>query len=429
VIKKNTLLIKLGNVFFLGYNRLMFDQMLYQLKRPYHFFKTGLLRGLTSQIKYKFPEKKLKIICITGTDGKTTTSTLTYHLLKTAGKKVGLISTVAAYIGDEQIDTGLHVTAPGPMKLRAFMQKMVTANCEYLVLEMTSHGAYQFRDWGIKPLIAGVTNITHEHLDYHLNYENYVEAKALILQKAQTVFLNQDDQSFYRLKQKMDLKKQQVRSYSLEHELDKKLEKAIQEKFPEKYNQANAHLAVSIAEDIDIEIKKLVKGISSFKGVPGRMEEIKNNKKLKIIIDFAHTPNALYQALTSLRQQLKQQKNSGKLIAVYGCAGLRDQSKRPMMGKIGVQLADLVVFTAEDPRTEDVWSIIRQMKEQLETGHNKIVSIADREQAIEFALTKLAKPGDTIGILGKGPEKSMCYGTIEIPWSDKEAVKKILKKI
>jgi len=119
---------------------------------------------------------------------------------------------------------------------------------------------------------------------------------------------------------------------------------------------------------------------------------------------------------------MKKEKITGKLIAVYGCAGLRDAEKRPVMGKIGLQHADLVVYTAEDPRTEDVWSIIRQMKEQLETGHNRVVSIGDRKEAIDFAINKLAKNGDLVGLFGKGPEKSMCYGTVEYPWSEEAIV-------
>jgi UDP-N-acetylmuramoyl-L-alanyl-D-glutamate--2,6-diaminopimelate ligase len=157
------------------------------------------------------------------------------------------------------------------------------------------------------------------------------------------------------------------------------------------------------------------------------MQFIKNDKNFKIVVDFAHTPQGLRSALTALRFIMKKEKMPGKLIAVYGCAGLRDAIKRPMMGQIGVELADLLVFTAEDPRTEDIWSIIRQMKEALTSGHNKILSIPDRREAIHFAIQKLAKKGDLIAILGKGPEQSMCYGTTEIPWSDEKIVSEALK--
>lgn len=391
--------------------------------------KTGILKGLVSQVKYGFPAKNIKVIALTGTDGKTTSSILTYHLLQSAGKKAGLISTVFARIGDRQIDTGLHVTAPTPDKLLGFVRQMLDQDAEYLVIELTSHGIYQYRDWGLKPEIAGLTNITHEHLDYHLTYDNYLEAKALLLKKAKTVVLNQDDQSFYKVKQHLDAKEQKILSYSQEDQLDSQIKQAINQRFPETYNQMNARLAVKIASAVGLDSDQISQGIKSFPGVPGRMESVANDQELNIFIDFAHTPNGLRQALISLRKKLSEQEKNGRLIAVYGCAGLRDQAKRPEMGRTGVELADLAVFTAEDPRTENVWSIIRQMKEQLETGHDKIVSIADRQRAIEFTLKQLAQPGDIIGIFGKGPEKSMCIGTKEYPWSDKKSAKKTLDQM
>lgn len=403
------------------------SELIYQLKRPYHFLKTGLLRGLPARIKYRFPDKKLKILAITGTDGKTTSSTLLYHILKESGKKVALISTVGAYIGEEKIETGFHVTSPSPDQLFAFMKKMLDRQIEYLVLEFTSQGAYQSRLFGINPLIAGVTNIDQDHFDYHLNYQNYLEAKAIVLKKAKTVVLNEDDQSYYRLKKFFPSSLYHVLEYSQEQKLSNKIEKAIKERFPEVFNQNNARLVSTIAIELGLEEEKISQSLITFQGVPGRMQFIENKKDLKIVVDFAHTPQGLRSALTALRLIMKKDKIPGNLIAVYGCAGLRDAIKRPMMGEIGVELADLLVFTAEDPRTEDIWSIIRQMKESLTTGHNKISSVPDRQEAINFAIQKLAKKGDLTAIFGKGPEKSMCYGTTEIEWSDEAAVKLALK--
>ncbi|HCR81676.1 MAG: UDP-N-acetylmuramyl-tripeptide synthetase [Candidatus Pacebacteria bacterium GW2011_GWB1_47_8] len=399
--------------------------LLYHLKYWYHFFKTGLLKGLPAAIRYGFPTRKLKIIAITGTDGKTTSSTLMYEVLKAAGKKAALLSTVAAYIGTEQIETGFHVTSPDAHDLQKLMAKMVKQKIKYLVLEFTSHGAYQHRLWGIKPLIAGVTNVTHEHLDYHLTYENYVEAKAMILERAKIVVLNEDDQSFHRLKKYLT-DHNRVVTYSVETPLPKKIRDAVEPKFPELYNQMNARLVTKIATQLGINHQTIAQGIWNFQGVPGRMEFVPNKRGLKIVIDFAHTPNALEEALKALRRHMKTNHLTGRLIAVYGAAGLRDLTKRPLMGKVGVQYADLVVFTAEDPRTEDVWSIIRQMKEQLVVGHNQVVSLGDREQAIHFAINHLARRGDLVAFFGKGPEKSMCYGTTEFPWSERAVVEQAL---
>ena len=405
----------------------MLANLLYQLKKPYHWFKTGWLKGLPAAIKYGFPARKLKIIAITGTDGKTTTTTLLYHILKAGGKRVALISTVAAYIGDQEIETGLHVTTPEADQLQKLMAQMVKEKIEYLVLEFTSHGAYQSRLFGIKPKITGVTNITHEHLDYHVTYQNYLEAKLSFINQAKTVVLNRDDQSFFRLKKHLPSRQYHILTYGLDDTLPKIITQAIKNRFPEIYNHSNARLAVTIARFLKLDKAAIATAISNFPSVPGRMQFVPNKQGIEVVVDFAHTPQALSEALSSLRRRLNRSRNRGKLIAVFGCAGLRDRAKRPMMGQIGVDQADLAVFTAEDPRTEDIWTIIRQMKEQLTTGHHKIVTLTDRHQAIEFALTKLAKKGDIVGIFGKGPEKSMCYGTIEKLWSDLAEVKKCLK--
>lgn len=405
----------------------MKSELLYRLKRPYHLLKTGLAKGLPARIRHGFPDKKLKIIAITGTDGKTTSSTLLYHILHQAGKKVALISTVAAYIEGEKIDTGLHVTSPAPDQLFALMKQMVKRDVEYVVLEFTSQGAYQHRLFGINPLIAGVTNIDQDHFDYHLNYRNYVAAKALGLQKAKTIVLNEDDQSYYRLKKILQGGGKHFLDYGQEIKLNNKIEQALKSRFVENFNQNNARLVSSIALELGLDAATISQAMLTFEGVPGRMQEVPNKKGVKIFIDFAHTPQGLRSALTALQVIRKKEKLSGKIIAVYGCAGLRDAAKRPIMGEIGVELADLCVFTAEDPRTEDIWSIIRQMKESLTTGHNKIVSIPDRQEAISFALGTLAKKGDIVAVFGKGPEKSMAYGAEELPWSEEEAIQKALR--
>lgn len=400
-----------------------FKQLVYRFKRFYHLIKTGLYRGLLAEIKYGFPSRKIKVLAITGTDGKTTSSTLLYHVLKTAGKKVALISTVAAYIGDEQISTGFHVTTPSPDQLQKLMKKLVNEGYEYLVLETTSQGIYQHRTWGIFPFISGITNISQDHFDYHLTYDNYLEAKALILRDSEKIILNKDDQSYEPLREILRVSDSKIVSYSKEHKLSGVINRAIKKKFKEEYNFSNSLLVTKFSKLLDIDDQDIADGIASFKGIPGRMEEITNKKGIKVIVDFAHTPQGLEAALSALKAQTKK---PSKLIAVYGCAGLRDAIKRPMMGKIGTDIADYCVFTAEDPRTEDIWSIIRQMKEQLKSNHQKVISIPDRGKAIEFALTKLAKRGDTVVILGKGHEQSMCYGNDEHPWDDREAVRKIL---
>lgn len=404
----------------------MFADILYALKRPYHFVKTGLLKGVLSEIKYGYPSKELHVSVITGTDGKTTSSTLLYHVLKTAGFEVGLLSTVAAYMGNEEIDTGFHVTSPQPGDVQRFMRKLVDGGYTHLVLEVTSHGSYQYRTWGIRPQLSGLTNIANEHLDYHLTYANYVAAKAEILKQAPTVVLNEEDQSYLKVRKHLG-PDHTIIPYSSDTKLPSKVLSAIKERFPEPYNQMNARLVYAMATTLGISDQDFVAAMQSFPGIQGRMEEIPSRKKFKVIVDFAHTPQGLDAALDALQLMRKKQKQKGRIIVVFGCAGLRDFKKRPIMGEIAVRKADLAIFTAEDPRTENVWSIIRQMKEQLTENHNKIISIADRGEAIAFAINELAKPGDIIGIFGKGHEKSMCYGTTEYPWSDQETVRNVLE--
>ncbi len=406
----------------------MLDFLLYRLKRPYHFIKTGLLQGLPAQIKYHFPNRHLTVVCVTGTDGKTTTSTLLYEVLKAAGKKVALLSTVAAYIGDDQIDTGFHVTTPDPAQIQKFMRRMVDEGYQYLVLEATSHGIYQSRLRGVVPKIVGITNITLEHLDYHLTHDLYVAAKAILAKKAEVSIINADDEmSFSKLKKELKDTATKIKTYSAQDELPAVVLKAISDRFSEPYNQMNSRLVYAMASELGVSDKDFVKGLKQFNGVPGRMETIGHYHGAEIIIDFAHTPKALEEVLYALQEKINRTSKNGQLIAVFGCAGLRDWKKRPLMGRIGAELANVAIFTAEDPRTEDVWCIIRQMKGNLGEYQAKVISIADRATAIQYALEHYAEPNNIIGIFGKGHEKSMSYGTVEYPWSDQEAVKQVMR--
>lgn len=397
--------------------------LIYHCKRPYHFVKTGLFNGLPAQLRYRFPEKKLSILVITGTDGKTTTTTLLHHLLTAAGKKAALVSTVAAKLGDQEVDTGLHVTSPQPSELYGFIQACVEAEMEYLVLELTSHGSYQYRDWGIRPLLTGLTNIAHEHLDYHPSFELYRQVKIDILNKAQSaVFLNEHDPSYRIVRRKIN-SGLQIHTYSTPTALNRVVNRAIKARFPEQYNQCNATLAVEMAHALEIPYTTLAEGIATFPGVKGRVQVLENNLDLSVVIDFAHTPQSIDASLAAARK-----KTTGTLWAVFGTAGLRDTTKRPLMGQAATKHADRVVLTTDDSRNENVWSIINQLKSDLGTEYGKVISIADRLEAIRFALSH-AVPGDAIYILGKGHEQSLAVGTEEIPWSDVEETAKLLRAI
>ncbi len=389
------------------------------MKQPYHFF-----RGLIAWVMFSIWRKKIRIIGVTGTDGKTTTSTMIYHLLKYAGKKVALISTVAAYIGDQEIDTGFHVTTPSPFSLQKLLGKIAKQGYEFVVLEATSHGIHQFRLFGIKPEIAVLTNITHEHLDYHGTYDHYLNTKASFLGRSKIAIINKQDKSESQVRQYLRNKELRVVSYDIKT-CEPAIRSILMKSIAEPYNRENALAAITTCMSLHIPTEVCIKGIQKFKGVKGRMEEIPNTCGISVIVDFAHTPNALERALISLRSRVKQ---GNKLIAVFGCAGLRDHYKRPAMGRIASELADMAVFTAEDPRIEDVNVIIRQMKEGITKNWGHMHEIADRRKAIQFAINTLANKGDVVGIFGKGHERSMNLdGKHEIPWSDQEEAKTVLQ--
>ena len=405
-----------------------------KLKNHYH-----LLTAAFFTVFYRFPSRELILIGVTGTDGKTTTVNIIYHPLKEAGKKVSMVSSVNAVIGEKAYDTGFHVTTPDPADVQKYLRQAVDAGCQYFVLESTSHGLAQNRLFGCFFKIGVVTNITHEHLDYHKNYQNYLTAKAKLFNKVKTAVLNKDDQSYPYLEK--ICKNRKCLNYSLKDKADFNLTN-----FPFKtgllgdYNLSNCLAAAAVATSLGIDQKTIQKGLASFKGLVGRLENIDEGQDFKVIVDFAHTPNALTRVLQLLQ---KEKDKTGKLIAVFGAAGLRDIKKRFLMGEVSGRLADITVLTAEDPRTEDVNKIIEKMAQgclkadcqelkidqidKTREGKRFFFRIPDRGKAIEFAVQKIAKKGDVVVICGKGHERSMCYGKTEYPWSDQKAATQALK--
>jgi len=398
-----------------------------------------LPRAFIASRMYGNPSSGLEIIGVTGTDGKTTTTSLIYHILKTAKKKVAMISTVEVKIGRKSFDTGLHVTSPDPFALQKFLRMMRSQKIRYVVLEATSHGLDQFRLFPIVPKIAVLTNITHEHLDYHGSFKNYMQAKLRLFRHATYAVINKDLPIFKEINQ--SLKKVNFSTYSLRADSQLRPEKVeyhpdftlfrlgnLDYKVPltGSYNLENTLAAISAALLLDISPSDIKKALLSFPAVKGRLQAIKNNKGLHVFVDFAHTPNALAEVLNNLKSKLGK---SEKLIIVFGAAGLRDSSKRPLMGESAAKYADKIIITSEDPRTEDPAQIANEILAGISKSKRKdTVIILDRLEAITYAL-KNASKGDWVVVAGKGHEKSMCYGTVETPWSDQEAVKTVLNKL
>lgn len=392
-----------------------------------HFYH--LPKAILANIIYGFPTRKLKVIGVTGTDGKTTTVNMIYQVLQAAGRKVSMVSTINAVIGGKSFDSGFHVTSPDPFMVQKLARQAVDNGDEYLVLEVTSHASDQYRFWGIKFDIGVITNITHEHLDYHKSFENYLKTKLKLIETAKFAIVNRN----VRESGGFGEVRGDVMTFGLEKGDFNQKDFKLKLKIPGDYNIENALASLGVAFVLGIDKKVVQKALESINGITGRMEEVKNNRGIKIFIDFAHTPNGLEQALKalrSIRDPKDQQTISGRLIAVVGAEGERDIGKRAMMGEIAKRLSNYVVVTAVDPRGE-----LDEINKQIAVGLKKAGAvedrnffvIADRQKAIDFTINQLAKEGDIVGIFGKGHETSMNLdGKKEIPWSDKAAVENAL---
>ncbi|HEY3311887.1 MAG TPA: UDP-N-acetylmuramoyl-L-alanyl-D-glutamate--2,6-diaminopimelate ligase [Anaerolineales bacterium] len=419
------------------------------------------LAGLAAAF-YDYPARKLTMIGVTGTDGKTTTCNMLYQILLAAGYKTGMISTVNAVIGDEVLDTGFHVTTPDAPDVQRYLARMAAAGLNHVVLETTSHGWAQYRVDACEFDIGVVTNITHEHLDYHGSYENYRASKArLITSLADTRekqhgnirlgVLNRDDGSFEYLK---GIARSRTASYGLGDAADLRAENIIQSAEGVRFNVVGSGYSLEVSAPVHglfnvsnclaaltavlvglgVEPQAAIKGLANLPGVPGRMERIDLGQDFITFVDFAHTPNALKVALETARQMMSpgdvnKGGKAGRLIAVFGSAGLRDREKRRMMAEVSAELADVSILTAEDPRTESLEGILEEMAVGAQSRGavegKSFWRVRDRGEAIRLAL-KLANPGDMVIACGKGHEQSMCFGTTEYAWDDRTAMRAAL---
>ena len=373
------------------------------------------------------------VIGVTGTDGKTTTASLIYHILKNAGEKVSMISSVGAMINGREYSLPFHVTTPSRFALQKFISMAGNKNNlrngkRYLVLEVTSHSLDQYRVFGINFEIGVITNVSHEHLDYHKNYKEYVKTKLKLLLRSKIAVVNRDDKS-YRIIQpslkNITGKISRVVTYGFNKSADVNLSSfKFESKILGDFNKYNILAAYTVANLLGVKESIIKKAIASFEPPIGRQDMV-FDEDFKVMIDFAHTPNSFKEVLSAVRPNVK-----GKLIHVFGSAGERDRTKRPEMGKISSMFSDILLITAEDPRSEnidkinaDILSGVRDRDQKLSDG--AVILIEDRQQAINKAV-ELAKQNDMVIITGKAHEKSMNYGKGEVPWDDYKAVKKAL---
>lgn len=383
---------------------------------------------------YGQPAKKLTLIGITGTDGKTTSVNLIHHALLNAGIKAGSISTLGAKIGDQNLSVGLHTTSPDPAVVQKILSQMVKQGMTHAVIEVTAHAIDQYRYFGCHFSVSAITNTSHEHLDDFKDMSSYTATKAKLFTISSIAILNKDDDSFRIINPPLPTK---IVSYSINKKSDYQAKNInLTDKYLEftvnktnyktdsnyHYQIYNILLVHSVLDQLKINPDLLPKLVREFPDMKGRREIVKNDLHIQCLIDFAHTPNALFQTLSSLSSNTK-----GKLICIFGATGGRDQSKRPLMGQVVSQNCDIGIVTADDTRNENINDINRQIISGFDPNRvqNKEFiyhDIPNRQDAFNLAIS-LAKPGDTIVACGKGHETSILHGKTEYPWSESDAFK------
>ncbi len=398
---------------------------------------------------YGFPAKKIKIIGVTGTNGKTTTSYMISRILDEVGNKNAMISTIYYKIGKKTWRNNSKMTTLNPFFLQKFLKEAVTKKCQYAIVEVTSHAIAQSRIWGVDFDTLLFTNITHDHLDYHKTFDKYLKVKAKLFSdnpRARAI-LNADDKNMSAFKKASG---SQIVTYSTEgkgmvnansircyedmstfkicwfgNQIDAKINIAGV------FNISNALAAFCTGLAYNLSPRSIVKAFENISGISGRLENVNCGQDYKIIIDFAHTPDGLQKVFETVKPVVK-----GRLIHIGGATGDRDKTKRPILGALAGRYADIAIVTDEDPGSEKREIIIDKVAEGVlrgATGKNKKIlginffKILDRDKAICFALDN-ARKDDIVLITGKGHEQVMKIGDKLVPYSDQEVVKKYFKK-
>ncbi len=385
---------------------------------------------------YNNPSKKMKIIGITGTNGKTTSAFMLKGILEAKGYKVGLIGTIANYIGNKEIHT--EKTTPESLELQQLFKDMVDSDIDYCVMEVSSHSLDLDRVYGIEFSQGIFTNLTQDHLDFHKTFENYFNAKSKLFKICKHSVVNVDDSYGIKLLEKINSR---ITTYSIEKESDlkgtdinlestgiifnlKENEKTykVQLPIPGRYNVYNALGCIGAALDEGIDMSTIVEGLSKVT-VPGRCENLTLGMNLgfQVIRDYSHTPDSLKNILENLRELTK-----GKLICIFGCGGDRDRTKRPIMGEIGTELSDIAIITSDNPRSEDPYMILEDIKAGVEKSNYKLIE--NRREAIKIALL-LGEKDDIIVIAGKGHETYQILKNETIHFDEKEVVLELIEEL
>ncbi len=397
---------------------------------------------------FDHPSRKLGVIGITGTDGKTTTSYLTDAILGKTGVTTGVIGTVSVKVADKIVQHETRQTTPESLEIQRLLRDMVDADVQWAILEATSHGLAQHRLDDVEFDIAAVTNITHEHLEFHKTIENYRAAKAKLFDRVSATgghaVVNLDDEgargviphaagttllTYSTEADAADLLATKIRIGVHGTRFDVRYQDAtmaFESPLIGGFNVENALCATGIALSAGLELDQIAAGLRTAPAIPGRMERVDEGQPFTVIVDYAHTPDSLQKLLLLLRQLSP----DGNIIAVSGSAGERDVAKRALQGTVSARLADFSVFTTEDPRFEDAAAIIEQIATgAAETGAiagRDYVTIVDRTEAIAAAIDR-AVPGDVVLLAGKGHERSIIWGAEKVPWNEPQVARSLLR--
>ena len=397
-------------------------------------------RKAYSQIASNFydnPTKSLKLIGVTGTNGKTSTSFFIKNMLNGMGYKCGLIGTIENDFGDGKLESTL--TTPEPMELQKLFRNMVNNGCEYCVMEVSSQALAQKRVYGLEYEISILTNITVDHLDYHITMENYINSKLELLKNSKKAVVNIDDNNVKSALSRIECPV--VTCSTVNNRADYTAKNVICNesfvqyelvgidcigritvKLPGEFTVYNSLCASSALLELGFSIEDIAKSTEKIKQVKGRAERVSIPKNFTVIIDYAHTPDGLENILKCIKGFSK-----GKIITVFGCGGDRDKSKRAEMGRIAGELSNIAVVTSDNPRTENPLLIINDILAGMEKTKSRLAIIENRRQAIEFALSK-ARRGDVVLLAGKGHETYQIIGNEKIYFDEREIIKEYFKE-
>lgn len=388
---------------------------------------------------YDNPSREIKLVGITGTNGKTTTTTLLHDVFTDLGYKSGLLSTVVNKVGKEEVKA-THTT-PNPVALNALLRRMVDEGCRYCFMEVSSHALHQERVAGLDFDIAGFTNITHDHLDYHKTFKDYIYTKKMLFDQLgsnASAIVNIDDANGKVMVQNTNAK---ICTIALKSPADYK-GKIVENTFAGLVMNLNKHelwtnliggfngynivMVYAIAMELGIEEMDVLRGISKLKSVEGRFEYVRTSNGVVAIVDYAHTPDALKNVLSTIQSV---RTRNEQVITVVGCGGDRDRTKRPLMAEISTEMSDKVILTSDNPRSEDPNAIIDEMKTGVSAEKSaKVMAITSREEAIKVACS-LAQAGDILLVAGKGHEKYQEIKGERFPFDDLTIVKETLKNL